>query len=423
MSAVISGFEGIDARFAHKKATGSSDIANFRIRPDGSLEKRYGYRLLSTFDSAVRAMWSGRMDGEFVGYVLIGSTVSRLDFDTGALSAVGTVSTTDTKADFFYYKAVLYLVDGSHIYSITDNGIGYPHGYVPLVGKEWSDTYRGAPNEPRNLLNNKGRITYIISEEPSNFLKTDENISSIDAIYVNGVAISSSSYEIMPMDRTVSVTGLEAGDRVEMFFTYASFPYSEAYAGLIANNSATVFGGINNTRPFLWGGRKGMMYTSSYVSEDALAASRVGCPESDALYFPANYEFTVGDGASAITAVSRHYDRLLIFNENGAWMADSSACGVDDFPVLNINSHAGVLSQGAAAMLGNRPCSVGARSIYRWTSSTEEFDECNAYSISAPIDELLPDGFYSTATVFSDNTRGELYFCSPATDLSPAATT
>ena len=409
----MSKFKGVDSRFEHKSADGSAEIVNFRILPDGSLQKRAGYRALAKFESAVRAMWTGRIDGRYVGYVLVNNTVSRIDLDTGELTSVGTINTYDTKAEFFYYQAVLYLVDGYRIYAITESGVSFPRGYIPLVGKDWSDTYRGAPYEPRNLLNNKGRITYVISDDPSNYLKTDESIVSIDLVLINGVIIDSSRYNITAMNRTVSVSGMQPGDRVEMFFTYADFPYTDAYSGLMSNNCATIFGGINNFRPFLWGGRKGVMYTAAYVSEDSLASSKVGDSKSDALYFPANYEFTVGDGASDITAVSRHYDRLLIFTENGAWMADSSACGVDDFPVLNINSNVGVLSQGAAAMIGNRPCTVGQSSIYRWTSSTEEFDECNAYSISAPIDGLLPADFYRTASVFSDVERGEIYFCAP----------
>ena len=410
----IDKFEGIDSRFTHSNPKGSSDIVNFRILPDGSLKKRYGYRILAQLEYDIRAMWSGIIDGKFTGFVLVREKVKQLDFETGALTDVGTVNSYDSEAQFFYYQSSLYLVDGYRIYLIRPHDVSFPHGYIPLVGKDWRDTYRGAPYERRNLLNNKGRITYVISDDPSVYLKTDEEISSIDLILINGEVINNSRYSITAMSRTVAVEGMEPGDRVEMFFTYANFPYTEAYEGLLTNTRAMVFGGINNFRPFLWGGRKGMMYTAAYVSEDALAASRMCDSRSDALYFPVGYEFTVGDGASEITAVSRHYDRLLIFNENGAWMANSSSCGVDDFPVLNINSHAGVLSQGAAAMLGNRPCTVGQTTIYRWTSSTDEFDECNAYSISEQIDGLLPPDFYKSATVFSDTARGELYFCSPA---------
>ena len=126
---------------------------------------------------------------------------------------------------------------------------------------------------------------------------------------------------------------MSPGDRVEVYFTYLSRASDSALEELMKCNRAFVFGGINNTRPFLWGGKNGVMFTSAFVSEGSLNASRIGFAQSDALYFPVNYEFVVGDGVSPISAVSRHYDRLLIFTENGAWMADSSSCGIEDFPI------------------------------------------------------------------------------------------
>lgn len=388
-------------------------MVNLRIKADGSLEKRCGYRLLRTFGGTVRAIWTGRLDGSFKGYVLVGSTVSLIDFSSNTLTAIGNIGTTSTEADFFYYRSRLYLVDGTAIYVISNGTVTTPHGYVPLRGKDWSDTLLGETLEPRNLLCNKGRITYVVREEYSSFLRLDSVVSHIDDIYINGTRISSTDYTLTSLGDTVSVSILSPGDRVTVCFTYPSIANSTD--GLLSNTRATVFGGISNERPFLWNGQNSsVMYSSAFVSEKSLKESQIGFPQSDALYFPADHEFTVGDGSSPITAVSRHYDRLLIFTETGAWMADSSACGVEDHPVLSINSRAGVISRGAEARLGNQPCTVGETEIYRWLSTTDELDESNAYSISEPIKERLPKEFFENAHVFADTRRDELLFCSPA---------
>lgn len=388
-------------------------MVNLRIRADGSLEKRCGYRLLRTFGGTVRAMWTGRLDGSFKGYVLVGSTVSLIDFSSNTVTAIGNIGTTSTEADFFYYRSGLYLVDGTAIYVISNGTVTTPHGYVPLRGKDWSDTLLGETYEPRNLLCDKGRITYLIREDYSSFLRLDSVVSHIDDVYINGSRISSSNYTLTSLGDTVSVSVLSPGDRVTVYFTYPSIAGSTDE--LLSNTRATVFGGISNARPFLWNGQnRAVMYSSAFVSEKSLKESQVGFPQSDALYFPADHEFTVGDGSSPITAVSRHYDRLLIFTETGAWMADSSACGVEDHPVLSINSRAGVISRGAEARLGNQPCTVGEAEIYRWLSTTDELDESNAYSISEPIKERLPKEFFENARVFADTRRDELLFCSPA---------
>jgi hypothetical protein len=152
------------------------------------------------------------------------------------------------------------------------------------------------------------------------------------------------------------------------------------------------------------------MFNAAYVSNVSLYDSRECIPESDELYFPYGHEFTVGDGRYPINAVLRHYDRLLIFTEGGAWMADSSACGIEEFPVMRINSSIGVTAARAAVMAGNEPCTVGRGSIFKWSANTDELDECNAYSISDEVNSLLPEEFFSDAFAFYDNQKREILF-------------
>lgn len=396
---------------------GSAEVINLVPLHDGSLKKRCGYSLLASLGEDVRAIWTGRICGKETAFILAASNVYSLDLSTAAKTLIGSVDTSDTDADFFCYGGCVYLVDGSRIYNVSSGTLEAPYGYVPLVGKDWRDTYIGEPYEPRNLLNNKGRISYIISEDPSSFLKTDAPISAIDAIYVNGTLIDSSRYAITAMPRTVHVSDLVAYDRVEMYFTYSECADATALASLLSSTSAIVFGGITNTRPFLWGSSDAsLMFSSRFVTPASLAEARVGFPESDTLYFPVGYEFCVGDGRSGISAVSRHYDRLLIFTEEGAWMANSSACGVEDFPTLNINSAVGTASRHGAALLGNTPLTVSRGAIMRWSSETDMLDECNASSISHPIVSRLPESLFENGVIFADRREQRLLLTSPALD-------
>lgn len=411
----LDGFDGIDSLKCHTSFSEAEDIINFRIRSDGSLEKREGYRLLCSFEEKVRAVWTGDIGAQFYCYALAGNGVYRVDVSDGSATLLGNVATTQAYTDFFYYRGGLYLLDGQKLYAVSDNGLSEPFGYVPLIGKEWSDGERGELFEPRNLLNNKGRITYIISSTASSVLYLDEEISSIDAVFVNGSAVSSDRYSKSSLGPLITVSGLATGDKVSVYFTYASVPYSAEE--LMRNRRAVVFGGINTSRLFLFGGTDGsVMYSSAYVSESALASSRLCYSDSDALYFPYGYEFTVGDGRYPISAVCRHYDRLLIFTEGGAWMADSSACGTEEFPVMNINSSVGVSSERGEAMLENFPCTVGVDGIYRWTADTDELNDCNAYRISGAIDSRLSRDFLKNACVYADKSRGELLFSCPDAD-------
>ncbi len=406
------GFGGIDARTVHTDPTGTSDLINFRIGEDGSLKKREGSRFLCDIDDIVRDVWTGKLGGRFRCLVVATDNILEIGLESGTVTTVAPTHDTELPAKFFYYRGSLYLVDGKGLWRVDDGALTSPFGYVPHVIKDWSDNYVGEIYQPRNLLNNKGRLTYVVSPNATSVLRLDDFILSVDALYVNGKLLSSDKYSVGTASPYINVIGLAAGDRVEVFVTYPDSP--EGLAALSTVTRAVVFGGINTSRPLLFGGEDGaVMFSSVYVTEDDLKASQRAHSQSDSLYFPVGCEFTVGDGRYPITAVSRHYDRLLVFTEGGAWMAGADVSGKDTHPVMNVNSSVGVISPMGAALLGNSPCTIGHGSIYRWTSETDELNDCNAYSISEQVDSLIDERFYRSASVFADKRRRELIFHCP----------
>ena len=161
----------------------------------------------------------------------------------------------------------------------------------------------------------------------------------------------------------------------------------------------------------MWGGEvENTIFISTHVSEASLAESKKYFPNSDHFYFCADNHFTVGDGRYSVKAVTRHFDRLLILTEGDTWMADSSSCDQEKVPIMNVNSRVGCCSEDAVISIGNDPVSVGEKAIFRWTSDTDELNDCNAYSISDEISALLPTEFFSNAKVFADRYRGEVWF-------------
>ena len=409
---ILDSFDGVDLRSTHKNQKGSADIVNFRVLSDGSLEKREGYRKVVSLGEGVRAVWSGRRNGEDTCYAVAGNRVVRL-FADGTYTSIGTLSSQDGEVSFFFYRGHLYVIDGISIFSVEDSALTVPEGYVPLVGKNWTTGEVGEINEPRNLLSNRARFSYLLGEEFSSVLFVDDTIASVDAIYINGKPIDLNRHSMLSNKRSFTVSGMSSHDSVMVYVTYASS--DERLAELLRNTHAVVFGGANSSRPLLWGDpqRPSVIYSAGYVSEQDLYECQRVYPLSDSLYFPAGYEFSVGDGQYSVRAVSRHYDRLLIFTEGGAWMANGPDNGTSAFPVMNINSSVGVISKDAAVALENQPCTVGEKGIFRWNSDTDELNDCNAYCISNPISQLLDDSFYKNGRVFADRWRGELMFTCP----------
>lgn len=415
--AVYSGFSGIDVSASHTGKAATSDMVNWQINKDGSIEKRRGFRPLCDLGGEIEAIWSGLIGGEFFTYAFADGKVLRYSFTDEEAITVGAPPASDLSSPrFFYLGGTLYLVVGGGIFSVGENSLSAASGYVPLMGKDWQNDIIGEIYQPMNLLNRKARFTYIVSDEPSVFFRVVYSVASIDAVRVNGRAISSQSYYFDSLFNSVNISGLGTGDRVEIAVTFA-IPAPAERSELLSTDTAAVFGGVSNSRVFMWN-KEGAptVFSSAFVNKADADAAKAFYPSSDSLYFPEGYEFSVGDGKNRIRAVQRHFDRLLFFTDGDVWMADSDACGYEYIPVMNINSSIGCSAEGAVAIAGNDPISVGSRKIYLWTSDTDELNECNAYSISDSLGEMIPSELFGNARVFSHRDSGEVWFYDPEED-------
>ncbi|MBO5416934.1 MAG: hypothetical protein J6A83_09950 [Clostridia bacterium] len=403
------GFEGIDRGSPAGGGGGATDILNYRILSDGSLQKRREYRYLSGFSEPVRAFLSGETNGSFAAYALAGNKLYSVDMSSGEQTEIAEVGTSEGGASLFFYMNRLYIADGADIYMLGDSGIVPVMGYVPLLGDNWGSTYPGKINEPLNTLNPRARITYTVTDENSIFLSTLYKPFALDRLYHNGEEVAPEDYLLDERLCTISMAGLKIGDRLEAHLIFDR-PVTERER-VVTNTQACVFGGISNSRVFMWNGeKKNLMFCTRVTTAESLRESVRIYGDNGDLYFPLDYEFTVGDGRYGISTVGRHLDRLLIFTEGETWMADSDSCGVEDFPVMRINTDNGCRVRYGVARCGNDPVNVGREHIMRLTSNTDELEDCNAYVISHGIAELLPKGFFENASVYEDKRHGEVLF-------------
>ncbi len=414
-SVVFEGFGGIDNHAGHTDINHAENIVNFRIREDGSLEKRCGYRFLTDFGGTLRSFTTGMINGSFRGYALVDSTLYAVDLKSGEKTVLGTVNTSTGPACLFFYCGTLFLMDGDAIYSYVNGIFRSCIGYVPLIGKDWACNVPGEPYEPRNILNRHARISYIVGEPASPFLYTGSGVASVEAVYRNGRLLEPENYVIDEFLKVVHVTsGLYAtGDRFIVYLTYETGP-EEEFRRFVQNTDAILFGTSNNNRLFFWGPSQGStMFCSAYVSQNDLKESQKHYPFSDSLYIPELFSFTVGDGSADIQGAIRHYDRLLIFTDRDAWMASADASGREDFPSSGINSDIGCGSYRGVTMAQNAPITVGRNTVWRWTNETAEFSKCNAYSISRPIDDKISPEAFASMGVYYNAPSNEIWLYQP----------
>lgn len=408
------GFGGIDTSKPVHFSNNAAKIENFRILDDGSLKKRSGFYCKLNVGKKIKSVCRCVVDGEYVFYIFAGNVIYKYENSNGQLTQLGSISSGNGRASVFQYMGAVYLVDGREVYELKSDDMEIVTGYAPLIGKNWdTDGHVGEMNEPFNLLNKYARISYFVNDPQVVLLGFPTYAVSIDGLAINGVVVDPSRYYVNWELFTISINQMNKGDTIMVYMTVNSSMVSRSQ--VMKNTEAYVFGGISNSRVFLWGERnKNVIFTSGVVSNSALKESQLVYPDTNGLYFPQGGNFVVGDGSYEIRAVGRHYDRLLIFTEGDTWMADSDVSGDMDFPTMRINSAWGCSSMGGVSKAGNDPIAISRDRIMRWRSNTDELDDCNAYSISDEISSLLDKDFFKKAIVYEDKHNGEILFRNPS---------
>ena len=410
----LDGFRGINRRAKHDEPY-ASDIVNFRIRSDGSLEKRCGYRPLVSLRKTPRAWIVSSENGTPMGYALLDDEVVSVDLSTGAISNLGFVNTEDGPACFFFDRGTLYLTDGEDLYAYDAEDFVPCYGYVPLLGKDWKNNEVGPIHEPKNVLNRHVRITYRIADPPSGFLCVGEPIESVEAVYQNGRLLSADEYYIDDACNSVNVyTQPLEGYCLTVYVTLKA-DLSQKKDLLCQATNALLFGDADNHRLFLWGMEDypATVFCSDFVSEKDLEESKKHYPKSDLAYFPKGFDFVVGDGKHKLQNAVRQQDRLLFFTEGEAWMSQADTSGAKDFPTVCVHPSIGCATDGGATLAGNDPVSVGDFTVWRWEKDSDHTGGYHGVSLSAPIDESIDPQEYSKLRVFYDFRENELWLFHP----------
>ena len=412
------GFGGVDKTRGHSDTVCAEEMLNFRVRRDGSLQKRCGYRLLTDVGAPVRSYWIGRMDGEMCFFVATDQTLFSIDPASGEKTSIAPLPEQAERSLFFFYRDSLYLLNGKRFFRVTREGMEEIIGYVPLLTKDWDNRVVGEIYEPRNILTRKARLSYVISDPPSMFLLPPHGVKSLELekVEINGEEIDPSRFEFDKNFETINVSKVLAGDRVMI---YALFPedYDDLFEQFCSCRYATTFGGPSSNRLFFWGGSAPTtMFSSTYLARDRLTEAQEIYPNCSPLYFPEGFEFTVGEGRHPVQGTQRHYDRLLIFTKGDTWIANEDSSGLDDFPTLGINSGIGCASAEGIALAENDPVTVGEYTVWQWSGETDRLSERNASRLSEAIDPLLSPEDYASAQLYYNRRERELWMNLPHRD-------
>ena len=401
-SEILQSFGGI-GQSSSSREHGSSDLQNFRILSDGSLEKRCGFKTKFAFSATLRGFWDGFIGGKPLTCAVAGSEL--LIRENGSFVSKLTLSTASGTVQFAVYRDHLYLLDGSTIYVYSPyREVFLPAiGYVPLIGFQWNPTTLGSFHEPINLFSNKMRIHYKNLEGSTGY-NLPFTAASIDFMLADGVSVT--DYSFTPGSSSFSVNAVYSG--LEVGFTRAITQDEIEY---ISSSKQAVCDRLNDREIlFLFGGRSGnYLFGTVPVDDDMMNSSRAVYPTSDPLYCTVNMQISAGTPINPITSVYKQRDRFLAFHDNGAL-----SLRIDEndrlvgYPVLFGYGCTAKLPQ---TVIDDKFVIINRGGVFTLSSDASDPDRFDLVPIADSLPAMKTASFSKNATVCYNAEHEELWFC------------
>ncbi len=407
----IKNFGGICHIASEKGSYDALDICNFRILPDGALEKREGFAPLMTLPSEPRAFISTVLDGEEMLFFICENKVYEADPKAGVCSVIGEIETVTGKAELFVCHGFLYLIDEKDIYRYEDGEFYSVCGYVPLYGKDFDGMNKGEILEDINYLSDRIRIHFKVKEYTKS-LYLGIKCAEICSVVSGGKSILSSA--ILSDDGMSILLTTPTYEDCEIFLCVTLAPENIKRSELISKERAIICDDGDTGRIILYGGEeRGSILisrevsTASYLESVAVhsVASDIYFPVSDKKIIPCNS----GEG---INNIIRAGSNMLVFGDSKT--ASLSLRG-NSTNLYIYDEHLGSLSAHGAVMGGNDPFIISRDGIYRF-SGKGQLTESGAECISSKIEDMFSVEFFRRAVIFYNKKRGEIFFGDPESD-------
>ena len=401
----------------HIKAEELSECRNFSITRDKHLQLRPGQRTTLNLKAAWDALpsrpvsspvfsgaWSGTLGGKRHTVVSFGGVL--WDISPGGGTPVSKGTCTQDAASFFGFGGKVYLLNGHEYLSWdgkADSSFRTVEGYIPTVRTASTPQGGGTLLENVNRLTGKRKVKFSPDGTSTAFL-LEKEIDEV--ISVEGTSIG---YTVNKAGGTVSFSSPPAKGTNTVVITYRK---GNGERGQVTGmRFAEFYNGASDTRVFLYGdGTNKTIYSGMDLDKSAPSAE----------YFPDLFEASVGDENTPITAMIRHYARMMVFKTDSAWSMDystmTSALGQTStvFLVLPVNRQLGNEAAGQVRLLENNPLSLAEKNIYQWKASSMggniTADTRNASRISDRVRATLAGFSLANVKTFNRLRESEYWF-------------
>lgn len=401
------GFGGI--RYASAlTGEGAAAMRNFRVAPDGSLEKRCGSSTLYALNGTVRGVWQGTLENRSYLAAVAGNRVYVRRPDASEPEVDFYLQTSEGPVCFITLGGVLFLFDGDNLYrySVSSSTFTLSYGYAPLYGTNWHPTEMGSVNEPLNMVSPRIRIRYLNSVGSTDFVLPYTAVS-IDRMDVDGVAFA--DYTFTPQTNTFRIPAARAHGVLTVAVTLSGvFSQRSLLAGA---NRGYVYRDASHETLLLYGGDRGYrVFASSAVTEEMFAASSVCYPNTDPLYFPAGCGFYLGDMQHPVHVLCRDRNRVLALSDRAIWAIEYAG---DDLVSYPMEGGVGCSAPGGLALCGDDPVVVQESGVFRLHFPSGESDVCVASALSDGVSEFFSSSLLRHGILVWFPDRNELWLRDP----------
>lgn len=397
----------------------AAKLINFAITDDSNLTVRPGIRQIPTpfpvSNLYPLALWSGFVGGteyliyvgayEFDSILIFRSTDGGHELVTSASGTLGIGWEEDQTVKIFPYRGGVYIMSCYACVRFDGSSLEPASYYVPVVVTGAAPSGGGTTLENINLLTPLRKIQYSADGEALEYVLPEEALS-VEAVTVDGVEDLTGSYDAQCHTYVFPIAPVKGVNNV--CFTYKADPEATTatFAAIGAMRFSIPFSGSTDSQTFFYGDGTNLCYYSGIPAFG----------DTSGLYIPAMNEIAVNDTESAITAMVRHYSRLLVYKPDGVWAITYEPVTLENGNVIAgyylrpVHSGTGNDAMGQVHLVNNYPRSFSCGGLYEWRiTSTYYKDERYAKRISEPICKSLKAADVSRIVACDDNQHGTYY--------------
>lgn len=381
-----------------------AEMRNFRITQDKHLQIRPGSKTLLSLADALSSLGQGntqdgaetRVYGVWRGiagaseHILASFGGHIWDIDTKNSAAKDKGSAPMGEVSFFGFGGKVYLLGGGEYKSWdggTDTAFATVEGYVPLLQTATTPKGEGTLVENVNRLTGKRRVQFSPDGTATVFQLPEKDINEVSSVKSGGEPVTNCTMDLENGTVTFPAAPAAGTNTVEIEYRKGDGARSE----VTGMKYSELFNGATDTRVFLYGdGTNRAVYSGVPFATGRESAE----------YFPDLYEMTVGESNTPLTALVRHYSRLMAFKTDSAWAILQGEIGLADggstaaFYVQPVNRQFGNEAPGQVRLLENNPLTMDAGSVYQWRSGSSyasyiSNNENNAKRISDRVASTL----------------------------------